>query len=199
MKKAAPAKNRREKPAINRFGCSASDYTRSGASRAQADHLCWHHPVFADGFARIDAEIRPGGNKAASGSNAVAARNDASIEGRLAKTRRAQAAISYSSVTLTFFSTIYATLTFGYDPSPFILEIVSHAAMAGLDLKPWMTDIGALDATGVPTDKLRHGSTFVTTMLVTKLFVPVKLPLAAALTPAVSRALRRYGVLGKAR
>ena len=71
--------------------------------------------------------------------------------------------------------------------------------MAGLDLKPWMTDIGALDATGVPTDKLRHGSTFVTTMLVTKLFVPVKLPLAAALTPAVSRALRRYGVLGKAR
>ena len=53
------------------------------------------------------------------------------------------AAISYSSVTLTFFSTIYATLTFGYDPSPFILEIVSHAAMAGLDLKPWMTDIGA--------------------------------------------------------
>ena len=73
MKKAAPAKNRREKPAINRFGCSASDYTRSGASRAQADHLCWHHPVFADGFARIDAEIRPGGSKAASGSNAVAA------------------------------------------------------------------------------------------------------------------------------
>ena len=109
------------------------------------------------------------------------------------------AAISYSSVTLTFFSTIYATLTFGYDPSPFILEIVSHAAMAGLDLKPWMTDIGALDAKGEPTDKLRHGSTFVTTMLVTKLFVPVKLPLAAALTPAVSRALRRYGVLGKAR
>ena len=126
-------------------------------------------------------------------------RGDASIEGRLAKTRRAQAAISYSSVTLTFFSTIYATLTFGYDPSPFILEIVSHAAMAGLDLKPWMTDIGALDAAGAPTDKLRHGSTFVTTMLVTKLFVPVKLPLAAALTPAVSRALRRYGVLGKAR
>ena len=77
------------------------------------------------------------------------------------------AAISYSSVTLTFFSTIYATLTFGYDPSPFILEIVSHAAMAGLDLKPWMTDIGALDAAGAPTDKLRHGSTFVTTMLVT--------------------------------
>ena len=76
------------------------------------------------------------------------------------------------SVTLTFFSTIYATLTFGYDPSPFILEIVSHAAMAGLDLKPWMTDIGALDAKGEPTDKLRHGSTFVTTMLVTKLFVP---------------------------
>ena len=75
------------------------------------------------------------------------------------------AAISYSSVTLTFFSTIYATLTFGYDPSPFILEIVSHAAMAGLDLKPWMTDIGALDAKGEPTDKLRHGSTFVTTML----------------------------------
>ena len=109
------------------------------------------------------------------------------------------AAISYSSVTLTFFSTIYATLTFGYDPSPFILEVVSHAAMAGLDLKPWMTDIGALDAKGEPTDKLRHGSTFVTTMLVTKLFVPVKLPLAAALTPAVSRALRRYGVLGKAR
>ena len=106
------------------------------------------------------------------------------------------AAISYSGVTLTFFSTIYATLTFGYDPSPFILEIVSHAAMAGLDLKPWMTDIGALDAKGEPTDKLRHGSTFVTTMLVTKLFVPVKLPLAAALTPAVSRALRRYGVLG---
>ena len=197
MKKAAPAKNRREKPKINRFGCSASDYTRSGASRAQADHLCWHHPVFADGFARIDAEIRPGGSKAASGSNAVAA--TPSIEGRLAKTRRAQAAISYSSVTLTFFSTIYATLTFGYDPSPFILEIVSHAAMAGLDLKPWMTDIGALDAKGEPTDKLRHGSTFVTTMLVTKLFVPVKLPLAAALTPAVSRALRRYGVLGKAR
>lgn len=111
------------------------------------------------------------------------------------------AAISYSSVTLTFFSTIYATLTFGYDPSPFILEIVSHAAMAGLDLKPWMTDIGALDAKGEPTDKLRHGSTFVTTMLVTKLFVPVKLPLAAALTPAVSRALRRYGFFaaGKAR
>ena len=111
----------------------------------------------------------------------------------------AAAAISYSSVTLTFFSTIYATLTFGYDPTPFILEVVSHAAMAGLDLKPWMTDIGALDAKGEPTDKLRHGSTFVTTMLVTKLFVPVKLPLAAALTPAVSRALRRYGVLGKAR
>ena len=109
------------------------------------------------------------------------------------------AAISYSSITLTFFSTIYATLTFGYDPTPFILEVVSHAAMAGLDLKPWMTDIGALDAAGAPTDKLRHGSTFVTTMLVTKLFVPVKLPLAAALTPAVSRALRRYGVLGKAR
>ena len=129
----------------------------------------------------------------------VRRRGGASIEGRLAKTRRAQAAISYSSVTLTFFSTIYATLTFGYDPSPFILEIVSHAAMAGLDLKPWMTDIGALDAAGAPTDKLRHGSTFVTTMLVTKLFVPVKLPLAAALTPAVSRALRRYGVLGKAR
>ena len=40
------------------------------------------------------------------------------------------AAISYSSVTLTFFSTIYATLTFGYDPSPFILEIVSHAPMS---------------------------------------------------------------------
>ena len=40
------------------------------------------------------------------------------------------AAISYSSVTLTFFSTIYATLTFGYDPTPFILEVVSHAAMA---------------------------------------------------------------------
>ena len=33
------------------------------------------------------------------------------------------AAISYSSVTLTFFSTIYATLTFGYDPSPFILAV----------------------------------------------------------------------------
>ena len=131
--------------------------------------------------------------------DAACRRGDASIEGRLAKTRRAQAAISYTSVTLTFFSTIYATLTFGYDPSPFILEIVSHAAMAGLDLKPWMTDIGALDAKGEPTDKLRHGSTFVTTMLVTKLFVPVKLPLAAALTPAVSRALRRYGVLGKAR
>lgn len=197
MKKAAPAKNRREKPAINRFGCSASDYTRSGASRAQADHLCWHHPVFADGFARIDAEIRPGGSKAASGS--TPSRRHIDRRTPFTKTRRAQAAISYTSVTLTFFSTIYATLTFGYDPSPFILEIVSHAAMAGLDLKPWMTDIGALDAAGAPTDKLRHGSTFVTTMLVTKLFVPVKLPLAAALTPAVSRALRRYGVLGKAR
>ena len=120
-------------------------------------------------------------------------RNDGAA--RLDAKTAPQAAISYSSVTLTFFSTIYATLTFGYDPSPFILEIVSHAAMAGLDLKPWMTDIGALDAKGAPTDKLRHGSTFVTTMLVTKLFVPVKLPLAAALTPAVSRALRRYGVL----
>ena len=47
------------------------------------------------------------------------------------------AAISYSSVTLTFFSTIYATLTFGYDPSPLILEIVSHAAMAGIAKDLW--------------------------------------------------------------
>ena len=111
------------------------------------------------------------------------------------------AAISYSCVTFTVFSSIYATLTFGYDPTPFIVEVVGHAAMTGLDLKPWLTDIGALDAAGEPTDKLRHGSTFVTTMLVTKLSVPVKLPAAAALTPVVACALRRYGLFagGKAR
>lgn len=163
-------------------------------TQAHTQHIC---PGRSDGAARIDAEIRPGGIR----RRPVVTPSRRRIDRRTPRedARRAQAAISYTSVTLTFFSTIYATLTFGYDPSPFILEIVSHAAMAGLDLKPWMTDIGALDAAGAPTDKLRHGSTFVTTMLVTKLFVPVKLPLAAALTPAVSRALRRYGVLGKAR
>ena len=66
--------------------------------------------------------------------------------------------------------------------------------MAGLDLKPWMTDIGALDAAGAPTDKLRATARPSSRRCSSRsFFVPVKLPLAAALTPAVSRALRRYG------
>ena len=46
-----------------------------------------------------------------------------------------------------------------------MLEIVSHAAMAGLDLKPWMTDT----APSTQKESRRQAAprpTFVTTMLV---------------------------------
>ena len=85
-----------------------------------------------------------------------------------------------------------------YDATPLVLGAVDAAAGI-VDLRPWLADIGALDSGGAPTDKLRHGSTFVTTMIVTKLFVPVKLPLAAALTPRVARLMARWRGGPKAR
>mmetsp|Transcript_24483 Transcript_24483/g.76509 ORF Transcript_24483/g.76509 Transcript_24483/m.76509 type:complete len:122 (+) Transcript_24483:206-571(+) len=105
---------------------------------------------------------------------------------------------TYAGVTTFFFTSIYATLSFGYDATPLVLGAVDAAAGI-VDLRPWLADIGALDSGGAPTDKLRHGSTFVTTMIVTKLFVPVKLPLAAALTPRVARLMARWRGGPKAR
>mmetsp|Transcript_24197 Transcript_24197/g.72597 ORF Transcript_24197/g.72597 Transcript_24197/m.72597 type:complete len:121 (+) Transcript_24197:271-633(+) len=107
------------------------------------------------------------------------------------------ALVTYTAITSSFFASIYATLSMGYDASPLVLSVVHGAADIGLDLRPWLTDVGALDAQGQPSDKFRHGSTFVSSVIIAKLFVPVKLPLAAALTPRVARVLARYGITGK--
>ena len=65
--------------------CSASGGS-SGTGRRQAHHPC--HALFADGVARIDAEIRSGGSKAASGSNAVAATHRSKDASRRRAARR---------------------------------------------------------------------------------------------------------------
>ena len=99
---------------------------------------------------------------------------------------------TYTCVTATFFTSIYATLSSGYDAVPIVLGAVDTAAGAGIDLRPWLTSIGALDESGAPNDSMRRGSTFVSALIIAKLFVPIKVPITAALTPTVAKYLQRY-------
>ena len=87
---------------------------------------------------------------------------------------------------------IYATLSSGYDAVPIVLGAVDTAAGAGIDLRPWLTSIGALDESGAPNESMRRGSTFVSALIIAKLFVPIKVPITAALTPTVAKYLQRY-------
>ena len=99
---------------------------------------------------------------------------------------------TYTVVTTTFFTTIYATLSAGYDATPLVLGVVDKAAAAGVDVKPWMRSVELLDDDDNPSPKMPRGSTFVSALLIAKLFVPIKVPLTAALTPTVAKAAQRY-------
>lgn len=99
---------------------------------------------------------------------------------------------TYTCVTTTFFSAIYLTLSSGYDATPLVLGTVEGAAKAGIDLRPWLNRLGALDDDGKPNESFQRGSTFLSAVIVAKLFVPIKVPITAALTPTVAKMIRRY-------
>ena len=99
---------------------------------------------------------------------------------------------TYTCVTTVTFASIYGTLSCGYDAMPLVLGVVDKAACAGVDLRPWLARVGALDDDGAPNAKFQRGSTFFCAVIIAKLFVPVKVPVAAALTPTVARLVRRW-------
>lgn len=99
---------------------------------------------------------------------------------------------TYTCVTTVTFASIYTTLSSGYDAMPLVLGAVDSAAGAGIDLRPALAYFGALDEDGAPNKKFQRGSTFFCAVILAKLFIPVKVPVAAALTPTVARLVRRW-------
>lgn len=93
--------------------------------------------------------------------------------------------VTYTSVNVTTFGTLYALIaTRALDPIPVLRHSATVAARVGIDAIP---QLKSLEAAWAADDGVWFGSTFVLSLALTKLLLPAKLSVTAALVPMICR------------
>lgn len=97
--------------------------------------------------------------------------------------------VTYTSVNVTTFGTLYGLLaTRALDPIPVLRHSATVAARVGIDVT---AHLESLEAAWAADDGLWFGSTFVLSLALSKLLLPAKLSVTAALVPMMSRVFSR--------
>mmetsp|Transcript_23555 Transcript_23555/g.80447 ORF Transcript_23555/g.80447 Transcript_23555/m.80447 type:complete len:133 (+) Transcript_23555:12-410(+) len=96
------------------------------------------------------------------------------------------AVATYLTINVAAYTSVYIALANGADATALLQRAIDAALWTTLDVRPLLRRIGVLDQDNEPSATMRQGSTLVVTIACVKMLFPLKLSLAAVLTPRVA-------------